>query len=185
MFKIITPPTVEPVTLTDVKQQLGIELDDNASDAVLTRRITQARQWVEDYCERALINQTIEFRFSVFPANGIINIPMPELVSVTSVKYIDTDGAEQTMTASDYVADLYDNHIRLAYSASWPNTRFEPNAVRVQYVAGYGVAATDVPENIIDKIGNIIGHWTNFQGAIESGINLTQIPSAVRKVLDN
>ena len=54
---LITAPTVEPVTLTEVKSQLGITTADTASDTQLTRRITEARKWCETYLGRSLMRK--------------------------------------------------------------------------------------------------------------------------------
>jgi len=185
-MKVITPPTIEPVSLENVKAQLGISDDDTTTDAILVRRITAAREWVEGYCERSLINQTLEFRMDNFPSDSIIRVPYPDLVSVTSIKYIEpVAGVETTVDSADYTEDLYDHIIRPVFGETWPSPRSEINAVRVQYVAGFGTSSSDIPDAIIDAVVNIVGHWTNYQSALESGVNLTQIPSAIRKVLDN
>jgi uncharacterized phiE125 gp8 family phage protein len=183
-MKVITPPAIEPVTLANVREQLGINnAADTASDAVITRRIIEARQWVEGFIRRALISQTLEVRMDCFPE--YIQLPHPPVISVTSVKYIDTDGTEQTMSSSDYVLDDYPlvPFIREAYGTTWPSTRDEPNAVRVRYVAGYGSNATDVPQLIREAIILIVGHWTNFQEQSENGVGLARVPYAVQDML--
>ena len=182
-MKVTTEPAVEPVSLSTVKDQLGIA--DDATDFVLSSRIKGARQWVEDYCERALISQTIEFRFDMWPSDGVVKVPLPDIISVTSVKYIDENGTEQTASSDDYTGDTFDHVIRNDYGCTWPSPRNEKNACRVVYVAGYGASGSDVPINIRDAIINIIGHWTNYQSQIEHGGNLTQVPGAIRKILNH
>lgn len=181
-YKVTTAPAAEPVTLEEVKGQLGISSNDDSSDPVLESRITGARQWVEHYCERALISQTVQFRFDSFPT--VIKVPLHDIISVTSITYIDSNGDEQTVDAATYTVDTYDNVIRLAHGYSWPVPRIEANACRVVYVAGYGTEATDVPANIKDSIINIIGHWTNYAAHMQNGLHLTQVPAAIKKVLD-
>ena len=140
---IIIKPTVEPITLDDVKGQLGITAADNASDAQLTRRITQARKWAEDYTGRSLMPQTHELRLDAFPCDGNVELPFPPVVSVSSIKYIAGDGTLTTVSAADYTLDNFPAlpFVRPVYGASWPSPRTESGAVRVQYVAGYAVSA--------------------------------------------
>lgn len=141
---LIVAPTAEPVTLTDVKAQLGIATADTASDTQLTRRITEARKWCEGYLERSLMPQTHERRMDAFPADGQILLPLPPVASVVSVKYLEsTAGTLTTVDAADYTLDSYSlaPFIRPVYGKSWPSARDESGAVRVQYVAGYGVTA--------------------------------------------
>lgn len=183
-IKVITPPQTEPVDANEVKAQLGISTDDISIDEILTRRITAARSWVEEYCERSLINQTLEIRLDTFPADGNIQLPWPEAVSITSVKYISALGVETTISAGAYSLDTYASVLRPVYGAVWPVPRAEPNAVRIQWVAGYGTGPVSIPPAIIDCIINIVGHWTNYQSQIEHGGTITQVPGAIRKLLD-
>ena len=62
-MKIVTPPLIEPVSLAEVKEQIGIQATDTVSDALITRRIVEARKYAEDYTGRALITQTREKRW--------------------------------------------------------------------------------------------------------------------------
>jgi len=136
---IITHPTVEPITLTALKTQLGIT--DTNSDTVLTRRITEARKWAEGHMRRSLMPQTLERRLDAFPCSGQIQLPFPPVTSVTSVKYIDADGVLTTVDAADYTLDTTPllPFVRPVYGESWPSARDETSAVRVQYLAGYPV----------------------------------------------
>lgn len=145
-MNVITPPTVEPVTLTEVKAQLGIT--DTGLDAILTRRITEARTWAEGYLSRSLLPQTLELRFDQFPQEMVLQ--SPPVSSVTSVKYVDVDGVVQTVSSADYELDNYEvtPYIRASYGVSWPSHRSERNAVRIQYVAGYGVSALEPAKTI-------------------------------------
>jgi uncharacterized phiE125 gp8 family phage protein len=187
-MKVITPPATEPVTLAEMRTQLGItDATDTASDTTITRRIIEARQWVEGHIRRALITQTLEIRMDCFPE--FIFLPYPPVASITSVKYINTDGTETTLGSSNYVLDDYPlvPFIREAYGISWPSVRDEPNAVRVRYVAGYGVASS-VPETIKEAIMMVVGHWMNSQGSIETAmqsplLGASRIPLAVHDIL--
>jgi len=145
-MNIITPPTAEPVTLTEAKAQLGIT--DTASDGVLTRRLTEARVWAEGYLRRSLMPQTLELRYDAFRTE--FELKSPPVVSVVSLKYIDGDGALQTVAGADYVLDNFPQlpFVRAAYGVSWPNPRGERNAVRLQYLAGYAPAALEAAKTI-------------------------------------
>lgn len=181
-MKIITQPTVEPVTVADVKQQLGIT--DTASDVLIARRITQARQWAESYTARSFITQTLEIRRDCFYET--IELEAPPAVSIVSVKYINEAGVLTPVTITDYVLDDYPlvPFIRTAYGISWPTPRSEKNAVRIQYVAGYGADGTSVPTLIREAIILIIGNWTNFQPQAENGVFMSRVPNAAKQILD-
>lgn len=182
-MKIITQPPVEPVTVFDVKQQLGIT--DAVSDDLIARRITQARQWAESYTARSFISQTLEIRRDCF--DEIIELEAPPIVSVISVKYINESGILTSVVTTDYVLDDYPlvPFVRPAYGVSWPTPRSEKNAVRIQYVAGYGAEGTTVPGLIREAIILIVGNWTNFQPQAENGLFITRVPNAAKQILDS
>lgn len=181
---VISAPGTEPVTLAEVKAQIGIPTGDTDQDTLITRRIGQARAWCEQHTRRSFITQTLELRLDSFPLE--IELPAPPLLAVSSVKYIDTDGVEQTVSSGDYDVDTYNTQARVrpVWGGVWPTPRSEPNAVRVQYTAGYGPATTDVPDLIRESVLLLVGHWMNFQPQAENGLVLSRVPFSIRDILD-
>lgn len=144
---IITPPATEPITLTEAKAQCRV--DGTAEDALLTIYIQSAREQCEQRIGRKLITQTVEQRLDAFP-DGEIQLEAVPVVSITSVKYDDGDGVEQTLAGSAYVLDSAaypGGWLQPAVDTEWPLTIDYTNCVRVRYVAGFG-AASDVPAPI-------------------------------------
>ena len=158
--KLKTPPVNEPMTLQEAKDHLRVDLADD--DSYIDVLVKAARREAEEFMERALITQTWELFLDFFPkaSNAPILIPRPPLLSITSIKYIDGDGAEQTLPAGDYKVDAASAPARIfpAFEKSWPTTRVEVNAVTIEFQAGYGPNAQDVPENIVHALKLIIGH---------------------------
>ena len=181
-MKIITAPAIEPVTLAEVRETLGFQTGDTGQDAIITRRITSAREWVEGITHRALITQTREIRMDTF----LSEIKLPSALTITSVKYIDTNGVLQTVAAGDYVLDNYSDMaiLRTAYSSIWPSPRDELNAVRIQFTAGYGPTAADVPSLIRETVMGLVGHWMNFQPQTQDGRIVAHIPKPLERMLD-
>lgn len=142
--ELTAAPATEPVALGDAKLHLRVSGSDE--DDAITLAIERARTEAEDRLGRALITQTWTLYLDAFPDNGEICLPRPPVQSVSSVKYVDTDGTLQTWSSSNYVVDTSGERQRLylAYEAFWPSIRAERNAVRIEYVTGYG-AASDVP----------------------------------------
>lgn len=190
-MRVITAPTIEPITIADVKAQIGIQSDDAGSDAIISRRITEARQWAEDYMQRALITRTNEIRMNDFPhrcgfGSDAIQLPFPNLLTVVHVKYIDLNGTEQTVSSADYVVDTYETigFVRPIYGTAWPYPRSEQNAVRIQYTCGYGATTLTVPALIREALILLVGHWMNFQPQSENGATISRVPYAVRDIFD-
>jgi uncharacterized phiE125 gp8 family phage protein len=176
-MKLITSPLLEPVSLSEVKAQIGIQSSDTASDGIIARRITEARQWAEDYTRRAFLTQTREVRWDFFP----IKMELPSALTIVSVKYIDNDGLLQTVSSSDYTLDTYPDvpFLRAVYGTVWPAARDEENSVRVQFTAGYGATPSMVPAPIREAIILLVGHAMNHQSNNESGITISRVPYAV------
>lgn len=186
--KLITAPSVEPVTLADVKEQ--ISFGDSLQDVVLVNHIKEARQYCEEYLNRALITQTLEMAFDSFPSDlffDAFKLKKMPIQSIESVKYLDTDGVEQTLDSDQYVLDDYSawHSLMPAYAVSWPSTQDSALAVKIRYVAGYGDAGSDVPSPLLQAIKLIVGHWVRYLPVAESGVTITRVPFAAENLMDN
>jgi uncharacterized phiE125 gp8 family phage protein len=149
---LITGPTTEPVTVTEVK--LHTRISHSVEDTLLASWIKSARLLAEGYQRRAYITQTLELIYDEFP-DMPINVPRAPLISVTSIKYTDYLNVETTYAAANYIVDATGDpgRIDLAYGIVWPTTMLRSiNAVRVRFTAGYGVDATTTPDNVKDAI---------------------------------
>lgn len=136
--------TTEPLSVNEVKDHLRIETDDD--DNVIASLINEARDYVERITGRALITQTWTMNIDSLPE--CIYVPHAPLQSVTSIQYQDENNATQTLSSALYTVDTKAEPGRIfqAYNQSYPSTYSDLNAVTITYVAGYGSAATDVPE---------------------------------------
>lgn len=155
-LKLITPPAVEPISLEEMMNFSRIDSD--ADVITMQAMITTARQEAEKITRRQLNTATWELRLDRFPET--IYLPVPPLQSVTSVKYLDSAGTEQTLTENtDYLVDSDSEPGRItpAYGMVWPTIYPVPNTVRVRFVAGYGDEDTDVPESVRQWIKAMAG----------------------------
>lgn len=160
-LKVITPPAIEPVTWQEVALQLRYDDPDPDIQAQIEALISTAREWCEGYQNRAYITQTLEFALDNWPCGNEIGLPRPLLQSVIQVEYIN-DGASETLDADLYTVDDYGFVARVVLNpgVSWPIASLPgANGVRVRYVAGFGDAATDVPQRIRQAIIALTAHW--------------------------
>ena len=181
---IVTEPTAEPLTLTEVKDSLrDTPVEDDALVSVL---ITAARRAAEAHTHRVFVTQTWDYFADKFPASAItfLELPRPPLVSVTSIKYTDTDGVQQTWDSSKYVVDTHAERGRIlpAWSEIWPSTRQVMNAVEIRFVAGYGVP-DDVPEDIRTAMLLQINHLYDHRQSVVIGAIGTVLPLGVKALL--
>lgn len=145
----VTDATIEPVTLAEARSHLRI-LDplDTSNDADIARLITVARTDAEDRMRRTIIDTTWRLMLDHFPS--AIRLPMPRIIGVSELKYIDADGNLQTLDSSMYSVDVASEPgwIVPAWDQSWPTARDQMHAVSVLYSAGYGTNADNVPSPI-------------------------------------
>jgi uncharacterized phiE125 gp8 family phage protein len=163
-LRLITAPTIEPVTVAEVKSHTHIS-SDASEDANIAMWITTARKLAEDYQRRAYIRQTWELAFDRFPAMPL-DIPRPPLIDIVSVKYYATDNTEYTYDLSNLIIDTSTEpgRISLRYLLTWPTTTLRPiDAIKIRYDCGYSSTgdtltttespdASHVPEYIKDAI---------------------------------
>lgn len=175
-YKLITAPAAEPITLDEAKAHCKIEGADD--DAVLAIIIAAARQAAESLTSRALINQTWELLLDAFPS-AEIKIAKPPIASITSIKYIDSAGAEQTVADTQYTldADTMPGWVLPAYGTSWPTPRDQANAVRIRFVTGYGASGANVPAPIRHWMLVFIATAYANREAIAPG-NISEMPNA-------
>jgi uncharacterized phiE125 gp8 family phage protein len=127
-----------------------------AEDSLLTSILQSSREIVEDECRRALMLQTWDYYLQEWPKGNFIKIPFGNLVSVTSIKWKDTDGTETTLTVTtDYLVETNGEgvgRICLPYAGVWPSgTLYPSNAITIRFVAGYASAAA-IPAKIKSAI---------------------------------
>lgn len=133
MLKLVTTPAIEPVTLSEVKAHCVIAHDED--DTLLGTLISAAREHGESLTGRSWTEKTLEVVLDAFP-RGHIELPATPITAVTSIKYLDADGSEQTMPSDDYTVDV-DSLIGRVVADEWPETADKVNAVRVRYTAGW------------------------------------------------
>lgn len=169
----IADPGLEPVTAAEVKD--AGRIDGTEFDAQIAILIPAYRRQAEEWLGRRLITQTVELVLDEFPESAI-DLHMPGVQSIESVKYIDTDGVEQTLAAANYSLDdsSTPNYVLPAYGTSWPDVLDSANVVRVRMVVGYGDAAADVPEEIRTWIkAHVIQTLDNPSGVTSDKVHAT------------
>jgi uncharacterized phiE125 gp8 family phage protein len=180
-------PTVDAVTVSEAKAQVGIAAAVTAYDSQIATMLAACIEWFEQETRRAFITQTWQMTLSAFPlGDEPIILPRPPLISVTSVAYVDADGASQTLGASSYLVRTKSNPggIWLAYNGSWPTTHpEEPEAVTVTYVAGYGATMDSLPVLARHGVLLLFDHWWRNRGGGATNILIAVgIPPAVTSI---
>ncbi len=212
---LITPPEDDVMTVAECKSALGITTtsQDGMIGAALDAAVCSLDPAFGGWLGRALRPQTWEYRLAEFPyCDGYsrryefpyrseeIRLPYPTLTSVTSIKYDDANGDEQTLVeGTDYnvmgVNGFSYGSVTPCYNKSWPSARRTPESVRIRYVCGY---EDDIPPAISQAIAlmvksvfsaasqNMFVTMDRVEGIGEKRYSVTQQAiSAMTSVADN
>ena len=180
---LVTAPTSEPVSLSEMKSHL--RLDGGDDDAYVSKCLKAARQWIEGQIKRSIMAKTYDYNIDYcWPyKDGAIRIdfPLNPVTSVTSITYVDSDGASQTLASSQYtvVAREFNSYIVAAYNISLPDVRWVPNAITVRFVTGN---SSTVPDELRRAIMILAGHYyENRETSMDAPIAIEALISPFRK----
>jgi len=186
-YTVISAPAEEPVTVSQVKSHLRIDISDD--DTLLGLYITAARLIAEDSLKMRLITQTIDITTDVWPGKLYFELPIYPVQSITSVKYYAEDSTEYTLSSANYVVDVTKRPARIVLknSYTWPSLTLRvANGVIIRAVVGFGAAAT-VDERIKHGIKLIVGEmYENRENTvIAQGVSISELPNNYRRIFSN
>ena len=180
-LELKTAPVDEPISRSEAKTHLRVDI--SGDDTLIDNLILAARQFTETYLQRCLITQTwYQYWDWGFPA--VLTLEKNPVQSVTAITYVDGNAATQTVDSSLYTVDTNQKACLIypAYQTIWPVPRVYHNAVKVEFIAGYGDAATDVPEPIRNAMLLLIGHlYENRE--MTAPINIAEVPFTYKTLL--
>ena len=151
-------PTVLPVSLSEFRAHLWNIFDNHNTDALLTSLLEAATDKTETTLGRKLISQT--WRNTVRPAAETIVLPFGGYLSLAKASWFDGT-AWIDLTAADY--DVDDTGVLAEVTCTWPSEA--TGSVRIDWVCGYGAAATAVPADIRMAIKQLATHWYRIRSA--------------------
>ncbi len=169
-------PANEPVTLALAKAQCRVE--DTNEDDLIGGYVAAARAHVEAYCNTPLVSRTITVKCDSFC--DFATFPLGPMASVSSVAYVDTDGATQTLAGTVYELrnDGLDVSLVLKYDQSWPAIQ-SGSRITVTGVAGYAA----IPDDVSHAILLLIAHWYQNREAVGDGVVI--LPMGIDALLCN
>jgi hypothetical protein len=193
----VTAASTTPVTVDELRSWARI--DSSEADATLTLLIATATELAELYLNRSLINRTLKLTLDMPNStidhglsDGVYDLPVtalygnfPEVIdlpkgpvsSITSVKTYDTSDAESTYSSGNYTLDTTGSRLLLTDDAVWPTNLRDRASIAINYVAGYGSAASSVPSAI--RTGILIHASTLYE---QRGQCTEDMPAPCRKL---
>lgn len=156
---LVTGPVNEPITVSDAKKHMRIEHNDD--DAFIASLINVAISFtdVTGALGKAMISQTWAEHVGANPST--VYLSLGPVQSVSAIKYYDVDNALQTATLSDFHLIGQPGRYLIYPKAgkSWPTTFSRDDAIRIEYLIGYGDNSTDVPNTVRHALLMLVAHY--------------------------
>lgn len=157
--ELVTAPLRQPISIPECKDQMRIEHSDD--DITIKRLIRTAASFVDvtGALGKAMITQT--WGEWIAPNPSVVYLSLGPVQSVSAIKYYDADNALQTDTLSNYhvLGTSSKKLISPKSGFNWPTTFNRDDAIKIEYVIGYGDAPTDVPETIRQALFMLVAHY--------------------------
>jgi uncharacterized phiE125 gp8 family phage protein len=155
----VTAPATAPISLAEAKAQMRVEGGDE--DSIIQRLIDAAVAFVDvqGVLGFAMITQT--WAEWLGPNQSTVYLSLGPVQSVSSIKYYDTDGNLQTATLADFNIFGTPNRISISpkTSKAWPITQTRDDAIKIEYVIGYGSTSASVPQTVRHALLMLVAHW--------------------------
>jgi len=175
-------PATEPVTVAEAKAHLRIDTD--AEDVLVASLTLTSRLHIEAGLGLALVRQGWRLLLDRWPKDGTVAVPLRPLMTVDAIRVRAADGTPQAVAADRYVVDAASEVARIVpMGATWPATGRAAHGIEIDFTAGFGASAGDVPGPIRQAVLLLTAHWYEHRDPIEIGSDETVIPRAVSELL--
>lgn len=178
----ITAPSASPISLAEAKAQMRV--DGSEEDAIIQRLIDAAVAFVDvqGALGFAMITQT--WGQWIAPNPSTVSLLLGPVQSVSAIKYYDVDGVLQTATLADFNIFGTPNRITITPKTgkAWPTTQTRDDAIKIEYVVGYGSTAASVPQTVRHALMMLVAHWyENRETSAEK--SMTEVPYGFHEMI--
>lgn len=158
--RVITRSNKDAVSLDRLKVHCRVR--GTHDDELLRTMLSAAVLQFEEHTSRKVLTTTIELQLCEFPCvNTPIQLPFPPFVEVTSIKYLDSNDDEQTLTGTrtrtgEIFTTLYPER-----DTDWPEVSDRANGdeAKINIIAGYGEDHNSVPNDLQVSLMALVSHW--------------------------
>lgn len=118
-----------------------------------------------------LISQSWSMKCADFGGNSL-SLPFTRVTAIDAIDYIDADGAAGTIPPGNYMLTKKGRTpcVALLPGKSWPSVAARPDAVDIQFTAGFANAAA-VPSDIKAAARFLVGHFFENRRAVIEGVS--------------
>lgn len=155
-LRLITPPSSEPVTLSDAKTWLRVSHSEH--DGLITELLTGARETVEHQTGLALIRQSWTETLDHWPQARLsgcgqaFRLARGPLIAVDAVHVRDRSGQLQLWDPAEYRVETGEAARLIALLPFSLPISDRPGGIEITFTAGFGDAADSVPAPLVEAV---------------------------------
>lgn len=174
------PPLGVPVTLAGAKAHMRVETDDE--DALIGELVAAAAAHLESAAGLALMTQKWRLCLDAWPRHGPLLIGRSPVTTLDRVTLYDATGGAEQLDPAGAVLDGHACPARLHLPAA-PAPGRAMNGIEVDFTAGFGDAAADVPDVLRQAILLHVAHMYAFRGAAEAAGRPADVPAGYDRLI--
>ncbi len=160
------------------KARLGIRT--NARDAEIASLLGAAIEHVEDLSGHLLTRRAHTQNGTGWRGNEPIALHVAPVHAVTKVSYLGSTGAPAEVASPFLVNYAPPARVFPALGTAWPSA---PYGYAVEVDAGF--PAGEVPEQLIQAVLLLVGHWFENHEAVVVGTSAVELPIGVKDLCRN
>lgn len=159
---LIEPPSVEPVSLAEMKAHLRLSSTDE--DDLIGKLIIAARLTIEAAAGCELISQRWRIALNRWPSDGIIRLPLKPLISCDAVRVYSDATTSATLPSSQIYIDKLASPPRIVLLTIPADPGRASGGIEIDVTVGFGTSATSAPENLRQAVMRLAARWFERRG---------------------
>lgn len=202
---LVTPPAVTPFDLDAAKAHLNVYHDDDNAliESLIAATVAMVdgprgigiamveqtwRLTLDGFADRAFLGDCGFAPLRRFPL--AIPIPLGPVSAIASFEYTAGDGTEVVLvegTDFKFSADVDPQIVFPPFGMAWATPICEPGAVRIEFVAGFGPTAADVPADLVAALKLTLGHLYNNREdviGVDRQVGAVRLPLGAAAIFD-
>lgn len=176
----LLPPTGEPITLALAKAHLRLETVDE--DTLIEDLIRAAREHLEQTTGLALMARSFRLYRDGWPEDGLIQIAKGPVQTVDAVTVYDAAGLPLELALAGAVLDGRSRPARLLLPLR-PEPGQALNGIEIDFTAGFGETAADVPDTLKRALLLHVAHLCEFRGAVPTDMQPASVPAGYDRLI--
>lgn len=166
---LTSPPATEPVSLAEAKAHLRVPHADD--DAYISTLIIAARRAVEARTGLALINQGWSLWLDRWPDAPVASLGLAPVSALGDIITYGEDATPAIYDPSHYYLDGVSKPGRAVIRPDRlpPLAGRKVNGIEVRFTAGFGSAASAVPQELKQALLLAVAHWFERRGEADGG----------------